>query len=400
LRTIAIRMKKTLIPALVLSFALTLRADIPNATAVLATIDGAPVTRADLVASLPPDVRAEYEKKFEQLAEARARAVRDVIGRRTIAREAAERHVSEDDVIASEYPNVAAELDLTLRNEIASDEEEIYNAEKVFLQRIVDQKKLARAAAAKHVTPDELTKQIESSVASVTSDDVQFQINYEINRRRLASSGESPEKQVEHAIRNTRVDQKKRQLIDALPQQPKVAFLVQPPRVTVSADDDPTRGPKNAPVQIVMFSDFQCQYCAQAEPIIARIRQIYGDKVAVTFRDFPLPIHPLAITAAKAANCAQKAGKYWEFHDALFANQDQLSRDKIRDIAGSLGLPMSDLAGCFDAPATAAEIQHDVDDGHRLGIDTTPTFFINGRMLAGSQTLEHLASVIDDELSR
>jgi protein-disulfide isomerase len=344
-------------------------------------------------------VRVEYENKFQQLADSRARAVRDVIGHRTIVREAAERHVSEADVIAAEYPSVAAELDPALRNEIAASEEEIYNAEKVFLQRLVDERKLAQVAAAKHLTVEELTRQIESSVGTVTPGDVQFQINYEMNRRRATASAEAPEKQVERAIRNTRIDQKKRELIDALPQQPRVAYLVQPPRVSVSSDDDPTRGAKNAPVQIVEFSDFQCQYCAQAEPVLARLQQVYGDKVAITFRDYPLPIHPLAVTAAKAANCAAKSGKYWEFHDALFANQTDLSRDRILQISQSLGLPVDAMAACFDDPATFAEIQSDVAEGHRLGIEVTPTFFVNGRMLSGSQTLDHFATVIEDELA-
>jgi protein-disulfide isomerase len=384
---------------LFLFLALTMRAEVPNGTAVLATIDGEPVTRNELVASLPPDVRREYESKFQQLAESRAHAVRDVIGHRTIAREAAERHVSEADAIAAEYPSVAAELDPALRNEIATSEEDLYNAEKVFLQRLVEERKLARVAAARHLTSEELTRQIENSVGAVTPEDVQFQINYESNRRRAAAAGEAPEKQVERAIRNTRVDRRKRELIDALPRQPKVAYLLEPPRLQVSADDDPTRGPRDAPVHIVMFSDFQCPYCAQAEPVLARVRQIYGDKVAITFRDYPLPIHPLAMIAAKAANCAAKSGKYWEFHDALFASQTDLSRDRIREIAESLGLSMNDLASCFDAPATNLEIQHDVDDGRRLGVDSTPTFFVNGRMLSGSQTVDRLASVIDDELA-
>ncbi|HUR82439.1 MAG TPA: thioredoxin domain-containing protein [Thermoanaerobaculia bacterium] len=381
-----------------LAFAFSLRAAIPQPDAVLATIDGTPVTRAELAASLPDDVRREYESKFSELAETKARAVRDVLGRRTIASEAKQRNVSEADVIASEFKNVLAEIDPGMRTEITKGEEEIYNAEKIFLQRLVDDRKLARAAAAKHLTTEELSRQIESSIAPVTKDDIQFAINYEINRRRTSSSSEPPEKQVERAIRNARIDQKKRALIDALPQQPRVAYLVQPPRLTVSSDDDPVRGAKNAPVQIVEFSDFQCQYCAQAEPILARLQQVYGDKVAVTFRDYPLPIHPLAMTAAKAANCAAKSGKYWEFHDALFAGQADLSRDRILQIGQSLGLPLDSMAACFDDPSTFAEIQSDVEDGHRLGIEVTPTFFVNGRMLSGSQTLDHFVTVIEDEL--
>lgn len=390
---------KITLALLTLSVALAIRADVPNATAVLATIDGAAVTRGELVASLPPDVRREYESKFQQLADSRARAVRDVIGHRTIVKEAAERHVTEADVIAAEYPLIATELDPALHNEIAAAEEDIYNAEKVFVQRLVDERKLARVAEAKHVTVEELTRQIESNAGTVTAEDVQFQINYEMNRRRATAASEPPEKQVERAIRNTRIDRRKRELIDALPHQPKVTYLLEAPRMVVSSDDDPMRGPKNAPVQIVMFSDYQCQYCAQAEPVLAQVRQIYGDQVAITFRDFPLPIHSLAVTAAKAANCAAKSGKYWEFHDALFASQNDLSRDRIRQIAESLGLSMNDLASCFDDAATNADIQHDLEDGHRLGVNSTPTFFVNGRMLAGSQTLDRFAAVIEDELA-
>lgn len=387
---------KTLAPLLLL-FAVSLHAEVRNPSEVLARIDGKAVTRADLVASLPAEVRAEYERRFAQLEDARARAVRDLIGRRTIAKEAAEQRIDEQQVIDREYDRSRDEMSASLRAEIAAQEEEIYRAERVFLLRLVDDRRIAKVAESQHKTAAQFDRDLAASVSQPTDDEVQFMISYEAARRRGGSG--TPEQQVADAIRNARIDQKKRQLVDAMKEPLKVELLVSPPRLAVNADDDPRRGPATAPVQIVMFSDFECQYCAQAEPVLARVRDLYGDKVAVTFRDFPLPIHPLAMTAAKAANCSIPSGKYWEFHDLLFANQSDLSREKIAAIADKLGLDRSALATCYDAPATTAEIEKDVEDGRRYGVDSTPTFFVNGRMLAGAQTFEQMTAVIDDELS-
>lgn len=392
------RMK--ILASLLLLCALPVAADILNPNEVLARIDGKAVTRADLVASLPSEMRAEYERRFTQLEDAKARAVRDLIGRRTIAAQAAQQHVDEQQVIDREYNRSRTEIATSFRSEIAAQEEEIYRAERVFLQRLVDDRKMAAVAAAQGKTAEQLERELAASVPPPSADEVQFMINYEMARRRAGSSGANSEQQVAQAILDARVSQKKRQLVEHAKQQPNVEYLIQAPRVVVSADDDPRRGPANAPVQIVMWSDFECPYCAQAEPVLARIRDAYGDKVAVTFRDFPLPIHPLAMMAAKSANCSAASGKYWEFHDLLFANQGDLTRDKIGAIADTLSLDRNALAKCYDSPATTAEIEKDVADGRALGVDSTPTFFVNGRMLAGAQTFEQLATVIDDELSR
>jgi protein-disulfide isomerase len=382
---------------LLLLIAFSAVAEVRNPGEVLARIDGTPVTRADLAASLPTDVRAEYERRFEQLEDVKTRAIRDLIGSRTISRLATEEHLTEQQVIDREFDRSRDEIAQSFRSELAGQEEEIYNAERVFLQRLIDDRRIARVAEEKHQTVEQLESDLAASVQAPTADEVQFMINYELARRR--ASGETPEKQVANAIRNARIDQKKRQLVDGAKKPPRVEMLVHPPRMKVSADDDPRRGPASAPVQIVMFSDFECQYCAQAEPVLARVREAYGEKVAITFRDFPLPIHPMASIAAKAANCSAPMGKYWEFHDALFANQSSLSREKIVAIADSLGLDRAKLAACFDAPDTVAEIEHDLEDGRRYGVESTPSFFVNGRMLAGSQTFERLSSTIDEELA-
>jgi len=162
----------------------------------------------------------------------------------------------------------------------------------------------------------------------------------------------------------------------------------------------PVRGAPNAPVTIVMFSDFQCPFCGRAEPTVKQIEDDYKGQVKVVWKNQPLPFHPNAMPAAKAAYAAYKQGKFWEMHDKLFANQQALSPETYDKYAQELGLNMDKFHADINNPATEAAIKADSDQGTKAGASGTPTFFIDGRKLVGAQPIDQFKNVIDDELKK
>ena len=179
----------------------------------------------------------------------------------------------------------------------------------------------------------------------------------------------------------------------------KVKYLLEPVRVEVAATG-PSQGPANAPVTIVEFSDFQCPYCARLIPTLDQVKEKYGDKVRIVFRQYPLAFHQNAQKAAEASLCANEQGKFWELHDAMFQNQQELAVEQLKAKAASLGMNAEQFNACLDGGKFAAQVKTDFDEGAKAGVNGTPAMFINGRFLSGAQPLNEITKVIDDELAR
>lgn len=179
----------------------------------------------------------------------------------------------------------------------------------------------------------------------------------------------------------------------------------------VSVDDDPVLGNANAKVTIIEFGDYQCPSCRlfwrEIEP---RLKKEYVDtgKVKLVFRDFPIKeIHPDATAAAMAAQCAADQGKYWEYHDRIFREQDKGTDDVVRFKAADLKkwgaairLDAAAFNACVDSARYQDEVAKDYADGIAVGIQGTPTFFINGRFVGGAQSFPVFKKIIDEELAR
>ena len=172
------------------------------------------------------------------------------------------------------------------------------------------------------------------------------------------------------------------------------------PILPVSADDDPTMGPANAPVTIVEFSDFQCPYCKLSLPTIKEILAKYPGKVRVVYRDYPAPNHPHAQRAAEAAQCAGDQGKFWEYHDSLFDRQAPGTGWNFIELAKEIGLNQDALAACLNTGLYRKEVAKDLRDGFKLGVISTPTFFINGRPLVGARPFADFKALIDRLLTQ
>jgi protein-disulfide isomerase len=170
-------------------------------------------------------------------------------------------------------------------------------------------------------------------------------------------------------------------------------------RYDVPVDDDPSFGPADAPLTLIEFSDFECPYCQRwQEEVWGQLQKSYGDKIRLVYRDFPLPGHPNAIPAAEAANCANEQGKFWEYHDLLFGGSQGLSEAAYVQYAQSLGLDMTSFNQCVSEHRYNQEIQADYQWASELGVNSTPTFFLNGIPLVGAQPIDVFTQVIELEL--
>lgn len=195
--------------------------------------------------------------------------------------------------------------------------------------------------------------------------------------------------------------QAREQLVAELEKKAAVKILLDPPRYTIAvAPDDPVRGDRSASITIVEFSDYQCPFCSRINPTLAKVLETYGNKVKIVFKDFPLPNHAEAPKAAEAAHCAAEQGKYWEMHDAMFANQRALGVPALKQAAAGLGLDAAKFARCLDSGQYASKVAAGAAQGEKLGVNSTPTLYINGRPVIGAQPFEVFKAAIDEELKR
>lgn len=170
--------------------------------------------------------------------------------------------------------------------------------------------------------------------------------------------------------------------------------------VKIDLGTSPVKGSRSAPVTIVAFSDFQCPFCSRAVPVIKQIEDAYKDKVRIAFKNLPLPFHDHAQLAAEASLAAHEQGKFWPYHDTLFANQQALERPSLEKYAADLGLDVGKFKVALDSGRFKKQVEEDARLAASVGATGTPTFFINGRALVGAQPFEKFKELIDPELTR
>jgi len=162
----------------------------------------------------------------------------------------------------------------------------------------------------------------------------------------------------------------------------------------------PVWGKEDASVTIVEFSDFQCPFCSKAADTVNQIKKKYGGKVKIAFKHFPLPMHPEARPASEASMCVheQKADKFWAFHDMVFKNQSKLDAASLEGYAKSVGVDVAKFSECVKSKKYADLVQKDLEYGEKLGVKSTPTFFVNGEILSGALPVEAFSEAIDEAL--
>jgi protein-disulfide isomerase len=170
-----------------------------------------------------------------------------------------------------------------------------------------------------------------------------------------------------------------------------------PPRMKVEVTaDDPTKG--SGSVEIIEYSDFECPYCQKAQPMIRELLAKYAGKVRLVWKDFPLPNHQHAVAAAIAARCAGEQGRFWEYHDELFANQQALSAPDLRRHARAAGVDVSKFDGCIQGGRHREALGRVIDSASEHLVEVTPTFLVNGRVVQGAVPLYEMAAIVEEEL--
>jgi protein-disulfide isomerase len=275
----------------------------------------------------------------------------------------------------------------------------LYMARRAALDDIIAERLVEAEAKAQGIEPAALVeREITSKVTAPTDKDIEFW--YQTNPDRVQGR---PLDQLREAIRaflsTTRSEEVRTAFLDSLKARTTIVTSLEPPRQQVATAGHASRGPHDAKVEIVEFSDFQCPFCQQAYPTVQRILSSYGDRIKFVYRHYPLPNHPNAFPAAEAAACADAQGKFWEFHDRLFANSSQLSDDALKQHAAALGLDTAAFSSCLDDHQMKAKVEKDFQDGEMAGVTGTPAFFINGRPLEGAQPFELFKRDIDEELA-
>lgn len=279
----------------------------------------------------------------------------------------------------------------------------LYDGRKSALDAIVADLLIEQAAKAKGQTPPQFRDaEVARRVTPVTEGLVAA--FYAQNQAQM--QGRALE-QMSPAIRNYLEEQQRAAAFQALVAElrkagPAVSVVIDAPRYQVNvAADDPVLGAANAPVTLVEFSDFQCPFCARVMPTLKKVKETYGDRVRIVWKDFPLTsIHPQAFKAAEAGQCAREQGKFWELHDRLFTNQQALQPEALKEHAAAVGLDVAKFNACFDASKYGERVQQQMSAGAQLGVGSTPSIFINGRLVSGAQPYEVFAGIIDDELQR
>jgi Protein-disulfide isomerase len=277
---------------------------------------------------------------------------------------------------------------------------QLYEARQQALTEMVNEALLEKEAKAQGITTEALVqKEVNAKITDPTPAEVD-QV-WEANKARMpGKTKEQVAPDIIKWLKEQKGGQAQQTYIQSLRTKYKVQILLEPPRVVVAVDDDPFLGPADAPVTIVEFSDYQCPYCSRAEPIVKQVLEKYKGKVKFVYRDFPLSFHSFAAKASEASQCANDQGKFWEFHDALYADQSKLAVPDMEATAGRLGLNSEKFKSCMDTGKYTAEVSKDIADATKAGVNSTPSFFINGVAVVGAQGPEAFNDIIDQELAK
>jgi protein-disulfide isomerase len=276
----------------------------------------------------------------------------------------------------------------------------LYEARRMAVEDLVANKLMDQEAKSRGVDRSALVeKEITAKVAPVG--DVDVANWYQANQGRVQGA---PLDQVRAPIRaylvQERMEDARQRYVDTLKAKTPVRVMLEPPRQQVSAANGPSKGATSAPILMIEFSDFQCPFCLRAHATVDQVLKTYGDKIRFVYRHYPLPNHPNAKPAAEASACAAEQGKFWPYHDRLFEQQSKLSDSDLKQHAADLGLDTAKFNACVDSHKFKALVEGDTRDGEEAGVNGTPAFFINGRMLSGAQPFESFKRIIDEELAQ
>lgn len=276
-----------------------------------------------------------------------------------------------------------------------------YQTRRTALEELIARRLVVKEAQRRSVSPEQLEKdEIDGKVRELTDDEAR--LVYAAAPQMFGSRSETDAVPVvKEQVRRQRLAARRVEFALELRRSYPVKLLLEPPRTAVELSDTlHVSGPADAPVTIVEFSDFQCPFCARMSPVLARVRSAYPNDVRIVFKHFPLPSHDQAVPAALAAECAGEAGKFWDMKRVLFENQARLGDASFQQLAATLKLNPDDFSDCMTSRRHSQRVERDQADGIRLGVGSTPTVFLNGRLVSGAQPYEVVAAMVTEELEK
>jgi protein-disulfide isomerase len=270
-----------------------------------------------------------------------------------------------------------------------------YLAERDALAQFIDEQLLELQAKKESVTVEEL---LTNHVAVQVQEPTEDQLRFYYEGVQTDESYESARSHIIDTVHQLRIKKARDAYIASLRADYGVVVELNQPSAHVEIGDAPRLGSDKASVQVVEFADYECPYCQKVSEDLARLRDQFGSQVSIVYKDFPLPMHPLAAKAAEAARCAGAQGKFWEFHDLLFQTK-RLQMSDLKQQASTLKLDTVRFEQCLNSGEQATGVKRDTQEGQRLGLAGTPSFFINGHFMSGAVGYMKLRETVLQELT-
>jgi len=281
-------------------------------------------------------------------------------------------------------------------------EEQIYTLKRRALDAFIAYKLLGKEAAKRGMSPQALLEAETRNVEAVTEQEIEG--IYRQQKAQLKGDETTAKEQIRRQLQALKIAARERAFVDQLRTQSVVVVNLKPPtpfRVELNIEGAPFKGPATAPVTIVEFQDFHCPFCQRVQPTLLQLAARYGDRIRLVYRDFPIDsLHPQARSAHEAARCANAQGRFWAYHNALYSKSPKATPEDLKAIAKQIDVEMEAFDACLNARTYRTAVQKDIDEGTRVGVTGTPTFFINGRVISGAEPLESFTRIVDEELAR
>ena len=295
------------------------------------------------------------------------------------------------------------EVDQTIGASVAALREQIYQLRRQRLDALIAEQLLAQEAGRRGISVAELLdREVDSQATPIA--DSEIESFYDANKTRLPVLDASLRERIRAYLKDQAAQARRDALVARLRGQSNVAIHLQAPpvyRVTLNLDGAPSKGSVDAPVILVKFEDFHCPFCKEAQGTLGKIAARYGERVRIVHKDYPIDsLHPQARLAHVAARCAHAQGKFWAYHDLLYAAAPKASPEDLKSFAQRAGLELKQFEACLSSGKYAELIAADIAEGTKAGVTGTPAFFINGRLIGGAQPLEQFVRVIDEELGQ
>ena len=271
-----------------------------------------------------------------------------------------------------------------------------FQAQRKALDEFVDSYLLEQQAKKEGITVDQLLERHVNSTLPPAPSDEALRVYYE--GLDTTEPYETVREKILDVLQQRRMTKAKSAYMKSLREATTVGLYLAPPRAYPVLKDTPARGLTDAPVTLVEYADYECPYCQQGQPDLARVEAEYKGKLNFAYKDVPLPMHPHAQKAAEAAHCAEAQGKFWEYHDQLFASK-QLEIPQLKEQARKLQLNGEAFDKCLDSGEKADMVKKQLEEGQNLGLQGTPSFLINGRFFSGNLSYQELRSIVEEELT-